>query len=251
MQNQFIVNPHLDGDPFHWIAGKTGILLIHGFTATTAEVRPLAKILHANGYSISAPLLPGHLTSPGDLNEVTWQDWTYEVEKYYQMLAGQCQQVYAGGESTGALLAIRLASMHPEISGILAYAPVLRLRLSFYQQVLLRIFSPLVPYIRKKNPESNEFWQGYRVNPLKGVIQLIKLQKEVTCKLPDVNQPILIVQGRLDKTVHPKSPKIIAENVNSSKVEIHWMETSSHTVILEHELKDVARTTIDFIVNSM
>ena len=40
-----IKNPHLKGGPFFWGAGPTGILLVHGFTATTAEVRPLAQAL--------------------------------------------------------------------------------------------------------------------------------------------------------------------------------------------------------------
>jgi len=37
-----IKNPHLEGSPFFWEAGPIGILLAHGFSAITAEVRPLA-----------------------------------------------------------------------------------------------------------------------------------------------------------------------------------------------------------------
>ena len=50
-----IHNPHLEGEPFFWEAGPVGVLLIHGFTATTAEVRPLAKILQQDGYTVSGP----------------------------------------------------------------------------------------------------------------------------------------------------------------------------------------------------
>ncbi len=246
-----IVNPNLVGNPFHWEAGKIGILLCHGFTATTAEVRPLAEILYARGYTISAPLLPGHFTTPGDLNKVTWQDWVNAVDKCYHNLAVQCQQVFVGGESTGALLALYLASKHSEISGILAYAPVLRLNISLPQKILLRLCSPFIPSIRKKDPHGNQRWQGYAVNPLKGVNQLIRLQNEVTRNLYRITQPTLIVQGCLDETVHPESPKLIADLVNSNEVEIHWMEKSSHVVILDSELEEIAHITQQFIVNSM
>jgi len=41
-----IHNPHLEGGPFVWEGNRLGILLIHGFTATTTEVRLLAEKLH-------------------------------------------------------------------------------------------------------------------------------------------------------------------------------------------------------------
>jgi len=79
MDATFLRNSHLDGDAFFWQAGKMGALLIHGFTATTAEVRLLGEYLHARGYTISAPLLPGHGTSPAEMNRCKWQDWTRAV----------------------------------------------------------------------------------------------------------------------------------------------------------------------------
>ena len=49
-----LVNPELEGDAFFWKGGDKGILLIHGLTATTAEVRPLAKRFHDEGFTVSA-----------------------------------------------------------------------------------------------------------------------------------------------------------------------------------------------------
>ena len=46
MTNPALHNPHLEGGPFFWEAGPVGVLLLHGYTATTAEMRPLAKRLH-------------------------------------------------------------------------------------------------------------------------------------------------------------------------------------------------------------
>ena len=123
-----IYNPQLEGDPFLWEGGPTGVLLIHGYTATTAEVRPLAGILHQQGYTVAGPLLPGHNTRPEDANRYRWRDWVRAVEESYRQLAAHCQRVIIGGESMGALLALYLASEHPEVAAILAYAPALKLK---------------------------------------------------------------------------------------------------------------------------
>lgn len=251
MPEHLIVNPHLDGNPFFWSAGPIGILLCHGFTATTAEVRPLGKILNEHGFTISAPLLPGHNSHPRELNRVKWQHWADNVKSYYQYLESRCDTIFVGGESTGALLALHLAINQPRITGILAYAPVLKLNMSLYNRILLSLLSPLIPYIPKSNPNSNNLWKGYSVNPLRGVLQLLKLQKVVSIGLHRITQPVLIVQGKLDTTVHPKVPEMIKGKVNSFHVKIHWMQKSAHTVILDQELDQVAHLTLDFINESL
>jgi len=250
MSEQMIVNQHLDGDSFFWRAGPTGILLCHGFTATTSEVRPLGKFLHQHGYTVSAPLLTGHNSHPKELNQVKWQQWVSDIDSCYKELVSQCDTIFVGGESTGALLALHLATNYPQISGVLAYAPALRLNISIYNIVKLFLLSPIIPYVPKPNPKENPLWRGYSVNPLKGTIQLLKLQQIMLNRLPMIRQPVLIVQGRLDKTVHPGVPQIIKRNIRSSLIEIHWMEQSSHTVILDKELKHIAQITLEFIKKS-
>ena len=245
-----IFNPHLEGESFFWEAGPVGVLLSHGFTATTAEVRLLGQILHEHGYTVAAPLLRGHYTSPEELNRVRWQDWLADVESSYQLLS-ECEHVFVGGESTGALLALYLASRHTQIRGVLAYAPALRLKLSRLDLIRLYLAAPFIPYIQKKNMDANTPWQGYPVRPLKGVLQLLRLQRAVRSRLKRIHQPVLIVQGRLDETVHPNVPQEIAAGVGSPVVEIHWMEKSGHVLLVEHELDPIAEITLQFMAQTL
>jgi carboxylesterase len=242
-----IRNPHLDGSPFYWKAGSTGVLLCHGFTATTAEVRILAKTLHGNGYTVAAPLLPGHGTTPQDCNRFTWQDWYTFIEQAYQQLANDCQRVVIGGESTGALLVLYLAAKHPESAGILCYAPALRLRMGRSGSILLSVLAPFIASVPKPQSKDDNPWQGYAVQPLKGAVQLMHLQKAIPAVLPQIHQPIMIIQGRLDPTVHPDSPQIIYDQVSSPTKELHWLEHSTHCVILDKERDLAARLTLDFL----
>jgi carboxylesterase len=65
--------------------------------------------------------------------------------------------------------------------------------------------------------------------------------------LPSIRRPVLIVQGRLDTTVHPDVPDMIASTVSSVIKEIHWMENSSHCVIIDQELDQVTEITLRFL----
>ncbi|MCB8978315.1 MAG: alpha/beta fold hydrolase [Ardenticatenaceae bacterium] len=242
-----IHNPHLEGDTFFWPGNDVGILLLHGLTATTAEVRLLAEKLRAEGYTISAPLLPGHGTNPEDLNETTWHDWAWAAEKAYQHLATVCDQVFVGGESTGGALALYLAAQHKEIAGVLCYAPAIKLAIPTHDMVRLYVAAPLVNSMPKDNVGSNEYWQGYRVNPLRAVMELIRLGLEVRRQLPQISQPVLIMQGRNDKTVSADVGDIILEGVLSERVEQHWWEKSGHVILLEDELDEITAVTLNFI----
>ncbi len=249
-ENHHLKNPHLPGESFLWEAGPTGVLLIHGLTATTAEVRLLAERLHAKGYTVAGPLLPGHRTSPKDANRYSWKDWLKTTESAYQEIYSRCNHVFVGGESTGAVLALYLASEHPEVNGILAYAPAMDLSLTWLDKISLHIFAPFITSVPKRIIDDDLPWQGYRENPLRSTIQLLRLQKQVWRRLSNIRRPILIVQGRLDQRVPSEIPGMIADQVRSTVKEIHWMEKSSHVVLVDHELDEVTETTLQFLARA-
>lgn len=248
--NTALHNPHLEGDPFFWEGGPDGVLLIHGFTATAAEVLPLARDLYGRGYTVAGPLLPGHKTQPAEINRYGWRDWVQTVEKAYRDLAARCRRVVVGGESTGGLLALYLAQQHPEIAAVLTYAPALRLIMRRRDVAILYLSSPFMASVPKRlgpPTAADELWQGYLVNPLKGVIALLRLQRQVHPNLTRITQPILIVQGRLDQTVHPDAPRTIYDGVRSTVKELHWMDHSSHCVILDQEREQIFDITARFL----
>ncbi|HDQ35212.1 MAG TPA: alpha/beta fold hydrolase, partial [Chloroflexi bacterium] len=203
MVAQWLQNPHLDGASFELAGGPTGVLLSHGFTATTTEMRLLAEFLHAHGCTVAAPLLPGHGTSPHEMNRCRWTDWLAALTRAYQALRARCSRVFVGGESMGGALALYLATQQPEVAGVLTYAPALGVASSRREQLLVRWGSWWIPF-RRKGPyaptHTDAYWQGYTVYPLRAVIQLLRFQAALRTRLPLVRQPLLIVQGRLDDT---------------------------------------------------
>ena len=87
--------------PGHGPAGAIGVLLMHGYSASPAEMRPLAHFLHAQGLTVYVVRLRGHGTSPYDLHTRTWQDWYEAVLRGYSCLQAWSRWQFAGGMSTG------------------------------------------------------------------------------------------------------------------------------------------------------
>lgn len=240
-------NAHLPGEAFLLEGAATdGVLLVHGLTATAAEVRPLAEDLHAAGYTVCGPLLPGHGVRPEVLGRYGWRDWLRTVETAYMDLAARCRRVAVGGESTGAALTLHLATRHPEIAAVMAYAPALKLTLSRSDVLRVRALAPFGVKVRPRPgppAESDALWQGYEVRPLKGVVELLRLQAAVRPLLPAIHQPILIVQGRLDRTVDPSAPQEIYDRVSSTDKELLWLDHSTHCVALDCERQQLFEAT--------
>ena len=241
--NEFMDKPYLDGDSFFWQGNQVGILLIHGFTATTAEVRLMAEKLHAAGLATAAPLLPGHGTHPDDLNRATWPMWLQKVKEAYESLQKSCDEVFILGTSMGALLSLELAAQHPEIIGLLLFSPALRVEGLWLTQLL----APFKKYLGKQPKDAALPWKGYTVYPLKAAGQLFKLQKHAKTILPRISQPMLIFTGINDNRISNEAIALLIKQVNSLEKEHHSMLYSGHFVMLEGDLEEAFKLTLSFI----
>jgi carboxylesterase len=242
-QTSFMKNPHLDGDDFFMEGNSIGVLLLHGFTATTTEVRLLAENLHQSGLTTIAPLLPGHGTHPKDLNRVKWPMWVEKTKHSYEMLLEKCQQIFVVGESMGALLALELAIQHPEINGLLLFAPAIKVKLLW----TAKFISIIKPYQEKKPKDDNLPWKGYKVNPTIAAHEMYKLQKHTRMHLNKITQPTLVFTGGKDRTISSDSANIILNGIQSNfKCHIH-LEESSHVILIDKELDQATKHVLSFI----
>jgi len=242
--NEYMQNPHLDGGDFFLQGNSTGFLLIHGFTATTTEVRLMAERLNQAGYTTAAPLLPGHGTHPDDLNRSTWQMWLEKVKKTYErLLRNKSNRIFIIAESMGALLAIELAAQHPEIDGLILFSPALKVENIW----MARLLAPFKDYIDKNGKDDGLPWKGYTVYPVKAMVELHKLQKHAQNLLPNISQPTLVFTGGHDQKISSESVDILLDGLQSKEKRHINMEKSGHTILLDKELDKAFAHVIDFI----
>ena len=236
-------HPELDGKAFFLNGNQVGVLLIHGFTATTVEVRWLADYLSKNGFTVSAPLLPGHGTTPEDLNKRKYTEWINCVEDAYNALKKTCSSVIIGGESMGAVLSLFLAENNPEIKALLLYSPAIKIASLKYSKILRHF----IPIIRKKDFDEIMPWQGYTVYPLFAASELLQLQKLVIQNLHKVHQPIAVFHGAYDKTIDPDCSDLIISSVSSTIKTKHMLTNSGHVILLDQEFSNAADLTWKFL----
>ncbi|HLA87386.1 MAG TPA: hypothetical protein VJL10_05165, partial [Anaerolineales bacterium] len=75
MKNQLIPTT----EPFFFSGGRTGCLLIHGFTGTPKEMRWMGEYLNQQGLTCLGIRLAGHATHPEDMRRSRWTDWAASV----------------------------------------------------------------------------------------------------------------------------------------------------------------------------
>ncbi len=247
MVENYMINPELDGSSFTFHGGKTGFLLLHGFTATTAEVRPLGERLHAAGHTVSAPLLPGHGTHPDDLNKVRWQDWIQTAQSEFEKLSDQCDEVWVAGESMGGLLSLMLAAKNPNIKNLMLYAPALSVR-KLQVAYVLQYF---MKHLAKSSTSAHLAWKGYNVYPLKGAVELLKLQKETRKALGRVTQPTLAFFSEKDATVKLEASDYIKRKLGSTELELVILKESPHVILLANEQQKVIDHTLRYVSKNL
>ncbi len=106
-------------ESFYLAGGSTGCLLLHGFSATPEEMRPLGDFLASKGYSVIGVRLAGHATHPRDLKRTRWTDWLDDVENSLALLSKICSHRVLIGQSMGGMIALTAAAQF-EVSAVVA-----------------------------------------------------------------------------------------------------------------------------------
>ena len=106
-------------------AGK-GVLLIHGLGDSPFSFVDVGPMLAEAGFLARAILLPGCGTRPEDLIGIELDDWRQAVGEQAALLAKEVGEVYLGGFSTGANLALDYALSNPSIEGLVLFSPALK-----------------------------------------------------------------------------------------------------------------------------
>ncbi len=108
-----------------------GILLVHGILDTSFAMRDIGRRLQAECFLVRAILLPGHGTRPGEMIDVTAEDWLTAVRFGVRSLKGDVDEVYIGGYSLGGLLSTIVMLEDDEILAGVLFAPALKTTYEF------------------------------------------------------------------------------------------------------------------------
>jgi carboxylesterase len=229
-------------EPFHFRGGPIGCLLVHGFTGTPKEMRPLGEHLAGEGCTELGVRLLGHATQPEDMFRAHWQDWMACVEDGYWLLHGTCKQITIMGLSMGGILSLLFGARFP-VHGIVAMSTPYELpsdpRLPF-----LKLFSPFVRYVGKgpsdwHDKEAEQDHISYPRHPVRPVLQLQQLMATMREELAHIQAPVLLIHSRDDGAVPPENAQHIYDATPGLEKELHFIEGSGHVITRDSKRQEV------------
>lgn len=254
--------PSAAADPFFLPGTRpTACLLIHGFTGTPAEMRPLGEHLAELGFTVLGVRLAGHGSSAADLARTRWTDWYASVEKGLERLLQQPRPVAVAGMSLGGLLAIHLAHERPAAVRALALCGTpLFLADRRARWLLPPLLALPLPGLRSiliakeggsdvADAEAREALPSYREMPLGGILELLRLRRRVRSELAAVRQPCLLVHGRHDHSVPLANLDLLARRLGSTRIERLVCERSYHVVTVDRDHETVAQRIGEFFAS--
>lgn len=236
-------------EPFSHEGGRTGALLVHGFTGTPQGMRDWGQFLADAGLSVEVPRLPGHGTTVAEANLTRWEDWYAEVERQLARLRERCDDVFVMGLSMGGTLAIRLAEEHgDEIAGLVLVNPsLLTKRPDRFLLPVLRLVKGTWAGIASdiKKPGSVEL--AYDKLPVKAAYQLSRLWVTTRADLGKVSQPLLVLRSTEDHVVEPDSSALLLQKVASTDVREIVLEDSYHVATLDNDAPLIFASSLEFV----
>ena len=238
--------------PFLLEGGENCVLLIHGFTGSPPNMRPLGDALHDVGYTVQGILLPGHGTTLEDMRiSGGYQPWRNAARDAFDALAAKYRTVSVMGLSMGGVLTLLLATERPVHAAVSIASPMRVYNHMARIAPLIAPFRPLLAHKKVPAGERSEFLRtyglGYPATPLHRVGDLNRLMRDAEKSLAQVRCPLLVVQSRDDDTVVPVSADIIYQGAGSTDKRLLWLERSGHVCTLGAERETLFATSIDFL----
>lgn len=236
--------------------GDTGILLIHGYAASSLTMKPIAYALNKYGFTVYCPLLPGHGTNPEDLEKVYMEDYYNYIEKAYKKFHKKTSKIVVVGHSLGSLLAIRLSKNHKMEAVILISPPLLVLKEGMTKEeihdsaviignILGKLPRPNPTYL--KNPDYFRKYGIYTEFPVSSLEVLAQVVNQARKDLIYVNEPLLVILGNLDPLVDLRTGEYIKKTAKSFLIKVVVINSVGHRFFLGEKMPVVIKEICAFI----
>ncbi len=234
--------------PFTVGEGKRAVLLLHGFTGHTADVRMLGRFLEKKGYTCHAPLYKGHGVPPEQLVHTGPEDWWKDVMGGYEFLKNKGhREIAVAGLSLGGVFSLKLGYNVP-VKGIIPMcAPA-------YMKTEEVLYEGILEFAReykrnegKTEEQINEEMTAFQKTPMQTLKAMQELTVEVRNSIDLIYAPLFVVQARHDKMINTNSANIFYQEAQSEIKEIKWYEESGHVITLDKERNQLHEDIYQFL----
>ncbi|MFL5319871.1 MAG: alpha/beta hydrolase [Myxococcaceae bacterium] len=201
---------------------KAHVLLVHGFTGSPWDVRPLGEALASSGFHVKGVQLPGHSGVDAALPTVGWREWESEVNRALKELSHH-GPVHLAGLSMGALLSVIMAARHPHrVRSLILVAPAMDFigpTMTLVKALRnVPILEKLQPWVTKSSTDISDDAVRSAAPvlerfPTAWLRSLFHLQAEARAVMTNVRCPALIVAAENDHVVSVNGARELARSL--------------------------------------
>jgi carboxylesterase len=230
------------------------LLLLHGFGDTPQTLRYLGGRLHAAGFTVHAPLLPGHGRGLRDFAAAGAEDYMRVARRELALLRERASWIGVVGLSMGGAIAARLAAEEDGIRALALLAPYLEPpRAVALVGRTAPFWSVVTPYIAGRagdasvhDPVARDASYAYGKFPPRAVRALCATAAAGRHALPSITVPTLVVNSREDNRI----PLAVAETATATlagPTERQWVTGCGHVITVDYCRDAVANLVLDFL----
>ena len=225
-----------------------GVLLLHGFGDTPQTLTHLARHLNRAGWTVRAPLLPGHGRTLPEFARSRAEHWVeFARREYHTMRDRHATVVIVGLSMGGALGAVTASKMH-DLPALVLLAPYVsmprRLRNIAH---LFWAMDVCVPYLSGRggetsihDPVARAESRSYGVVTGRLVFELSRVVTRARRALPRIHAPTLVVQSRHDNRIPADAAERAFDLLAAPVKAMEWLDACGHVITVDFERDHVA-----------
>jgi carboxylesterase len=238
------------GHSVHSGRPDAAVLLLHGLTGTPVDMHHMKDALVADGYTVSAPLLPGRGTRPSDMFDLCWEDWMSSALSAYDELARDHEEVVVGGLSAGATMTLDIA-LRRKPSAVVLCATALGMSnpIAYLAPYVWRVIKQ-VPSPASDLVDLNAGAECYDPAPVRAVAELLHGIGLVRRRLGEIRCPALVAHAVYDGLVPVRYAHELAGRLGGPVTTL-FLEGTGHAITVDARRQDVANASVAFLRNAI
>jgi len=235
------------------------VLLVHGFVGAGSNFNRLPDELAKRGWRVRVMLLPGHGTTPRNLEQVTADSLITSVRDELALLRKTHGTVAIIGHSMGGALAAIVAS-EGGVDRLVLCAPYFAVTHKWYYflkpETWVDITKPVVRWVRKTDDfiqvnrrEAIDQIVSYEFVPVRSIDVLNEIGERSRGDdvLGRISCPVLMLHGRGDEAASFEVSRRAFESIGSTDKRFITFERSNHHLFFDYERDEVVGEIIRFL----
>ncbi len=235
------------------------VVLVHGFLGASNNFNELPQRLAAAGYRVRGLRLPGHGTTPFDLEKTGPSEELNFILGEVRLLKQRHKKVFLVGHSMGGALSV-LAATSPDVDGLVLAGPHFRVTHRWFYGLPIETWNALTgwavrwvyksdAFIQVDRPEAKREIVSYRYVPAKAValIDHFAALARDPVTLGMVECPVLMLHGKNDLAASPDAAEKAFNSMASKDKKLVLLDRSNHHIFWDYDREQVYTEILDFL----